>query len=227
MLKFLTKTIAIFTVLVLITSCGDKKPQSQFLNQKVTKNNLDSLAQLIINENKISREDIQLLTSAINRLGVNPDSIMGKSLAELIKIQDEFIRQQEFKQMKSIMAKAEILANHKIRYVGMKPLDTLGNSYDYLIFEVTNNSDKTIKNLIGQFRLTDANGTIIKAYPIELEKIMVSPNELKPGETRRFAYPFFHDKNNQRDQIVRSTPNLQVLWFPTILEYTDKKIVSE
>lgn len=227
MLKFLTKTIAILTVLVLITSCGDKKPQSQFLNQKVTKNNLDSLAQLIINENKISREDIQLLTSAINRLGVNPDSIMGKSLAELIKIQDEFIRQQEFKQMKSIMAKAEILANHKIRYVGIKPLDTLGNSYDYLIFEVTNNSDKTIKNLTGQFRFTDANGTIIKAYPIELEKIMVSPNELKPGETRRFAYPFFHDKNNQRDQIVRSTPNLQVLWFPTILEYTDKKIVSE
>lgn len=226
MYKLISKTLFIFALISIITACGDQKPKSQFLDEKVTKDNLYSLAQKISEENKMSREDIQLLTGAVNRLGLNVDSIVGKSIGELIKVQDEFIRQQEFKQMVSILAKAEIIANHTIKYIGLKPLDTLGNSYDYLVFDVTNNSEKSIKELTGQFRFLDANGTIIKAYPIELSKIITSPAELKPKETRRFVYPFFHDKNNQRDEIVRNTKGLQVVWFPTVMEYTDKTKIS-
>lgn len=226
MFKIISKTLLIFALVSLIASCGDQKPKSQFLEEKVTKDNLYSLAKKISDENKMSREDIQLLTGAVNRLGLNADTIVGKSISELIKMQDEFIRQQEFKQMVSILAKAEIIANHTIKYIGLKPLDTLGNSYDYIIFDVTNNSGKSIKELTGQFRFLDANGTIIKAYPIELSKIMTSPAELKSKETRRFVYPFFHDKNNQRDEIVRNTKGLQVVWFPTVMEYTDKTKIS-
>lgn len=224
--KLISKTLLIFAAISIITSCGDQKPKSQYLNEKITKNNLYDISQKISEENKMTREDIQLLTGAVNRLGVNADSIVGKSIGELINLQNDFLRQQEFKQMISILAKAEIIANHTIKYIGMKPLDTLGNSYDYLVFEITNNSEKSIKDLTGQFRFLDANGTIIKAYPIELAKVMTSPNELKPKETRRFVYPFFHDKSNQRDSIVRSTKGLQVVWFPAIMEYTDKTKIS-
>jgi len=224
--KSISRIVLIVVLVGLISSCGDQNPKSQYLSEKITKNNLYSLAQKIADENKMSREDIQLLTGAINRLGVNADSIVGKSVSDLINIQEEFLRQQDFKQMVSILAKAEIIANHTIKYIGMKPLDTLGNSYDYLIFDVTNNSDKSIKELIGQFRFLDANGTIIKAYPIELSKIMTVAPELKPKETRRFVYPFFHDKNNQRDEIVRNSKGLQVVWFPTVMEYTDKTKIS-
>lgn len=226
MYKFFSKALLIIVLVGLISSCGDRKPKSQYLNEKITKNNLYSLAQKIAEENKMTREDIQLLTGAVNRLGVNADSIVGKSVSELIKIQEEFLRTQDFKQMISILAKAEIIANHTIQYVGMKPLDTLGNSYDYLIFDVTNNSSKSIKELVGQFRFLDANGTIIKAYPIELSKVMTASPELKPNETRRFVYPFFHDKNNQRDEMVRANKGLQVVWFPTVMEYTDKTKIS-
>lgn len=226
MSKLISKALVIVFFIGLISSCGDRKPNSQYLNEKITKNNIYSLAQKIADENKMAREDIQLLTGAINRLGVNADSIVGKSVADLIKIQEEFLRQQDIKQMVSILAKAEIIANHTIKYIGLKPLDTLGNSYDYLIFDVTNNSDKSIKELVGQFRFLDANGTIIKAYPIDLSKVMTSAPELKPKETRRFVYPFFHDKNNQRDEIVRNSKGLQVVWFPTFMEYTDKTKIS-
>ncbi len=224
--KFISKTLLLFATVTILVSCGNQKPQSQYVEEKVTKDNLYSLAQKIADENKMSREDIQLLTGAVNRLGLNADSIVGKSIGQLIAMQEEFIRQQEFKQMTSILAKAEIIANHTIKYVGLKPLDTLGNSYDYLIFDITNNSAKSIKELTGQFRFLDANGTIIKAYPIELSKIMTAPSELKSKETRRFVYPFFHDKNNQRDEIVRNTKGLQVVWFPTVMEYTDKTKIS-
>ncbi len=227
MLNLISKTLVLFAVVSILASCGNQNPKSQYSEEKITKDNLYSLAQKISDENKMSREDIQLLTGAINRLGLNADTIIGKSIGELIAMQNDFIRQQEFKQMVSILAKAEIIANHTIKYIGIKPLDTLGNSYDYIIFDITNNSAKSIKELTGQFRFLDANGTIIKAYPIELSKIMTSPSELKTKETRRFVYPFFHDKNNQRDEIVRNTKGLQVVWFPSEMEYTDKtKITS-
>lgn len=226
MVNLISKTLALLIAVSIFVSCGNQTPKSQYLDEKVTKDNLYTLAQKISDENKMSREDIQLLTGAINRLGLNADSIVGKSIGELIAIQNDFIRQQEFKQMVSILAKAEIIANHTIKYIGLKPLDTLGNSYDYIIFDITNNSTKSIKELTGQFRFLDANGNIIKAYPIELSKIMTSPSELKSKETRRFVYPFFHDKNNQRDEIVRNTKGLQVVWFPSVMEYTDNTKIS-
>lgn len=226
MLNLISKTLVLFAVVSILASCGNQNPKSQYSEEKISKDNLYSLAQKISDENKMSREDIQLLTGVINRLGLNADTIIGKSIGELIAMQNDFIRQQEFKQMVSILAKAEIIANHTIKYIGIKPLDTLGNSYDYIIFDITNNSAKSIKELTGQFRFLDANGTIIKAYPIELSKIMTSPSELKTKETRRFVYPFFHDKNNQRDEIVRNTKGLQVVWFPSVMEYTDKTKIS-
>lgn len=226
MLNFISKTLVFFAVVSILASCGNQNPKSQYTEEKITKDNLYSLAKKISDENKMSREDIQLFTGAINRLGLNADTIIGKSIGELITMQNDFIRQQEFKQMVSILAKAEIIANLSIKYVGLKPLDTLGNSYDYIIFDITNNSAKSIKELTGQFRFLDANGTIIKAYPIELSKVMASPSELKSNETRRFVYPFFHDKNNQRDEVVRNSKGLQVVWHPTVMEYTDNTKIS-
>ncbi len=224
------KKLSLLAIIVvfagIFNSCDDSKTDSQYAEEKITKNNLYSLAQKLTEENKLSREDIQLFTGAINRLGLNADSIVGKTVAELISAQDEFAKQQEFKQMTSILAKAEIIVNHSIKYIGMKPLDTLEKSYDYLVFEITNKSDKEIANLMGQFRFLDANNNLIKAYPIELKQIIPANTTLKANETRRLVYPFFHDKNNQRDEIVRAGNGLQVVWFPTEMIYSDSTVIS-
>jgi len=97
---------------------------------------------------------------------------------------------------------------------------------DILVFEITNTSNKDIKDLEGQFRFFDMQNQLIKAYPIELAKVMTQVPVIKPGETRRFAYPFFHDSNNERDEKVRSGQDLQILWFPVSMTFSDSTKIS-
>jgi len=95
-----------------------------------------------------------------------------------------------------------------------------------LVFEVTNNSDKNIASVEGQLRFFNSSNQLVKAYPIELSKVMGNAEGLKPKETRRFVYPFFHDKANQRDEIIRNARDLQVLWFPMALTFTDSTKIN-
>lgn len=223
----ITKLLLLFFVVSFFWSCSNNEPKSSYLKEKLTKDNLYELAQNIKKEGSLSKDYTDLFVGAMNRLGLTPDSVIGKTVEQLIKEQESFLKMNSYNMLVSTFAKAEILMNHKIQYLGLKALDTNGKSFDYLVFEITNNSKKDIANIEGQLRFFNMQNQIIKAYPIEINKVL-DGKILKAGETRRFAYPFFHDKTNQRDEIIRTGKDLQVLWFPTTLVYNDStKITSD
>lgn len=224
MFRKVVLTLFVVSISLFVFACSDNK--SSFLDEKVTKDNLYDLAKKIMNENVMSKEDAALFNSAVNRLGLTPDSIVGKTVGELIKNEDDLAKKSVYDQMFSTLAKAEILMKHKIQYLGLKPFDTLDKSYDYLVFEVKNTSNKNITGLDGQLRFFNSANQIVKAYPIELSKVMPNAEGIKPNETRRFVYPFFHDKNNQRDEIIRNAKDLQVLWFPMSITFADKTTIN-
>lgn len=221
----ITKLLLFVLVSSLFWSCSNNEPKSSYLKEKLTKDNLYDIAQNIKKEGTLSRDYTELFVGAMNRLGLTPDSVLGKTVEQLIKEQENFLKTNSYNILVSTFAKAEILMNQKIQYLGLKALDTNDKSFDYLVFEVTNNSKKDIANLEGQLRFFNNQNQIIKAYPIELNKVL-DGKVLKTGETRRFAYPFFHDKTNQRDEIVRTGKDLQVLWFPTTLIYSDSTTIT-
>jgi hypothetical protein len=213
-------SVIVVAISLTVFACSDQK--SSFLEEKITKDNLSTIAKQIMDETVMSKEDAALFNSAVNRLGLTPDSILGKTVGELIANENSLAQKNVYDQMFATLTKAEILMKHKIKYLGLKAFDTLDKSYDYLVFEVTNTSDKNIASVDGQLRFFNSSSQLVKAYPIELSKVMPDANGLKPNETRRFVYPFFHDKTNQRDEIIRNAKDLQVLWFPMSLTFTDK-----
>jgi len=174
----------------------------------------------------LTRDQIDLFNSAINRYGLTPDSITGKTVGEIITKEEQNLWQNSAKQLVATLAKVQILSNHKIKYLGLQPQDKDTVKLDILVFEITNTSNKDIKDLEGQFRFFDMQNQLIKAYPIELAKVMTQVPVIKPGETRRFAYPFFHDSNNERDEKVRSGQDLQILWFPVSMTFSDSTKIS-
>jgi hypothetical protein len=217
-------TVIVTAISLFVFACSDQK--SSFLDEKITKDNLNSIAKQIMDEKLMSKEDASLFNSAVNRLGLTPDSILGKTVGELIANEDALAQKSVYDQMYATLTKAEILMKHKIKYLGLKPFDTLDKSYDYLVFEVTNTSDKNIATVDGQLRFFNSSSQLVKAYPIELSKVMPNADGLKPNETRRFVYPFFHDKANQRDEIIRNAKDLQVLWFPMSISFTDSTKIN-
>jgi hypothetical protein len=225
MFKKIIGSVFFLAMLTLMWSCSGSHPKSSYLQEKITKENLYDLANKIKQENKMTKEDAELFVGAINRLGLQSDSIVGKTVEQLIKEQDNFIRLSSYNLMISTFAKAEMLMEHKIKYLGLKPMDTLGKSYDYLVFEIKNEGNKNITDITGQLRFFTNANQIVKAYPIELNKVL-DGNVIKPNETRRFVYPFFHDKDNQRDELIRSGKDLQVLWFPVSMTFSDSSKIS-
>ncbi|OGU55824.1 MAG: hypothetical protein A2X64_11320 [Ignavibacteria bacterium GWF2_33_9] len=224
MFKKLTLALVTIAFAVMANSCQD--PKSSFLETKLEKDNLNTVAKQIMDENVMSREDAILFNSAVNRLGQTPDSILGKTVGQLINEEADLAKLNIYTQMYGTLSKAEILMKHKMKYLGLKPMDTLEQSYDYIVFEVDNTSDKSIADLQGQLRFFNAANQLVKAYPIELSKVMGNPEGIKPKETRRFAYPYFHQKDNQRDEIIRNSKDLRVVWFPMSIAFTDKTEIN-
>ncbi|HPD33139.1 MAG TPA: hypothetical protein PKV40_02190 [Candidatus Kapabacteria bacterium] len=208
-----------------ISSCS-KEGNSPVLQEKLTKENLYQIAQNIYNEKKLTRDQIDLFNSAINRYGLTPDSIIGKTVGELITKEEQNLWQNSAKQLVATLAKVQILSDHKIKYLGLQPQDKDTLKLDIIVFEITNTSNKDIQDLEGQFRFFDMQNQLIKAYPIQLSKVMTQVPVIKPGETRRFAYPFFHDSNNERDEKVRAGKDLQILWFPVSMTFSDSTKIN-
>ena len=223
------KKFAIITFLAIslfgIISCSNEGG-SPVLQEKITKENLYQIAQNIYNEKTLTREQVDLFNSAINRYGLTPDSVVGKTVQELISKEEQALWQNSGKQLVATLAKVQILSDHKIKYLGLQPQDKDTTKLDILVFEITNASNKNITDLEGQFRFFDMQNQLIKAYPIKLEKVMTQSPVIKPGETRRFAYPFFHDSNNERDEKIRAGKDLQILWFPVSMTFSDSTTIS-
>jgi hypothetical protein len=225
MFKKLTIILSIAIAITGLYSCSNEE-KSSLLQEKITKENLYQIAQKIYNEKKMPREQIDLFNSAINRNGLTPDSIIGKTVEELIAKEEQTLWQNSARQMVATLAKVQILSDHKIKYLGLQPQDQDTNKLDILVFEITNTSSKDISNINGQFRFFDNQNQLVKAYPVQLAKVMTKTPVIKPGETRRFAYPFFHDPNNERDEKVRLGKDLQILWFPIDLTFSDSTKIN-
>lgn len=223
------KKFAIITFITItfigIISCSNNG-NSPVLEEKITKENLYQIAQNIYNEKKLTREQVDLFNSAINRYGLTPDSIVGKTVGELISKEEQTLWQNSGKQLVATLAKVQILSDHKIKYLGLQPQDKDTTKLDILVFEITNSTNKNITDLEGQFRFFDMQNQLVKAYPIKLEKVLTQVRIIKPGETRRFAYPFFHDSNNERDEKIRTGKDLQILWFPVSMTFSDSTKIS-
>lgn len=210
--------IAIFLLLtsLVISACTKGEfSNSTTMQEQITLHNLGDISQKVKNEPSFTKEEIELFANGLVRLAANKDSVVGKTVLDIIKSQKQFVRSRSLSFCENTISRVDLALNHKFHYVGFQPRDEGKQSVDVIVFEITNTSDKDIREVEGALQFYTQNNQLVKVYNLKFNK------PLKPGETQRFGNPFTHNPESQRDQVIRSSKDLKAVWNPTLIEFAD------
>ncbi len=219
--------ILLFSVAIAIIFIGcQTEKKSPILDEVITKDNISKLTGKISSDKTFSREEIDLFATSLARMVINKDTVIGKTIAQIMDKERELMRNNSMTNLSSSLARFEILQNHQFKYIGLIPKDDAQEPMDIIVYEMTNTSDKEIRNIAGslQFR-NPLNQAVIKLYNLNTADLL-KDQTIKPKETKKFAYPFRHDNANVRDSIMRISKNLHALWTPSTIEYSDGTVIK-
>lgn len=211
--------ICIFFSFILI-NCSNDKSRSKLLNQVITRDNITSLTEQLISENTLSKEEIDLIAMGITRLTLlNQDTLIGKTLADVMKIQREAELESSIAGLKLASTKSEIVLSHKFEMLQFFKNDSGDYKTNLITFKVTNLSDNNIKNLQGYLNIMNQQNKIIKKFPINIKK------ELEAHQSYTLTTPpYIHDDNNENDRELRIEGNiLKPAWQPILVEFSNGK----
>lgn len=209
-------SIAVIALSFIMVSCD--KPEtsnSPILQETFTLNNINDIITKVKADTEIKKEEMDLLSNGLVRLAATKDSIIGKTVLDIINMQKDFIRKQSVLFFERTASRVGMAMNHKFHYVGLQPRDADKQMFDIIVFEMTNTSDKEIKTIHGSLQFFTQDNQIVKIYNLKTDQA------IKPGEMKRMGNPFIHDPNSQRDQIIRNAKNLKALWNVTLIEFVD------
>ena len=210
----------ILFIIILLSSCSDKN-KSGIKGEIITKDNLVEISQKMKNENSITIEDLDLYTKGLSRYGSNFDSLVGKTVSQVIESERDFIKNYQINTLLAQSNNLEIHMNLYFKYIGVQKEDTDTMKMNILHFEIKNKSNQVINKIEGELEFFDNQNQIVKRFPILVEL------ELTPGNEQRFTQVYKHIPENPRDTTIRSPfVQLTALWKPSLLEFKNgKKLV--
>lgn len=223
---FIYTPILIIISSLLFLGCGkSSKSDSAALNKKITLHNIEEITKEIIEDKNISSSDIELFINSITRLGATQDSILGKTAKELIDSQEDFLRDRDNEILSNTSTRINLFLQHLFKYEGITINDQdKNNRLNNIIFTIANTSDKPIKKIEGLLSFYSKDGQLIKIYSLS------TATEIKPDKSKpaRFSMPFKHDITSERDNIIRTSRDLNAVWTPTLLVFSDgEKIIDK
>lgn len=212
---------------ICFTSCNrNGLSDSDVLKEVVREDNLISISEKVAKDQYITAEEIDLFTAAVNRLSDTKDSLIGKSVEQLIEGQKDFKKVQSLSSMQTSLAKAQMFMAHKLTFAGIMTDDKQPDQkLDFIVYDVQNTTKKEIADVQGTLQFYNKMNQIIKIYPL-LSKQVMGGKTIKPGETMRVAFPFFHSDTNARDQAMRSNDPKIAVWQPTMIQFKDSSKFS-
>jgi len=208
---------------ILFASCSQQeKLDSKIYDQKFTKENVQDLLTQVSNDKSISREKMDVLTAGITRLSsMKRDTILGKSLLEIINLEEEFLKQRSIATLNTQGVKVNLVLNHEFKFAGLVARDTLDKSYNLIVIDITNSGKEEMSNMQGNLQFFDPNGQVVKSYPITIKNAL-NGEKIAAGATKRVVIPYTHDKNNIRDEMMRNDiKNMRAVWVATMIEWAN------
>lgn len=217
------KNIKIIYVLVgffIISSVwGCNKNESKLLDQTITKKNLPEIVNSLKNENLMTPDDIAIFSNAIGRLSnISIDTLVGKSVQQVIDMQKEFAKQNNFRQLSITAARVAMNMNYEIKYLGLQTVkDTIkGHEGNTILYEIKNAYGHPIKKLAGYLQFFSQDNVLIKQFELD------NPQQIPSKGSLQFYKVFNHDPKQVRDSLVRFHSNEMIVrWQPEFLEFTD------
>lgn len=192
----------------------------EFFKDTVT---FDLLANLktVLDENAadLTLEDVNYLNGAIRFYSPIKDSLVGKTIQELIDGQKQRILSTNINLAQATAFST--LFTQSIKF-NIKDIQSLKqeNGQELLVptYQFQNISGKDIKKLSGVVDYYNGE-QLIKRFTIEIDKLIPADKTLNQ------PYPYNFDAKNQRDVFVKDNfAKLRKVWIPTVIEFADGKV---
>ncbi len=226
MLKYFknAKAVSIFLIVAGLSSCNQSAPKSPVLKEVFTENNITEIAKKVEHDDVITLRELTLLNQGIARLSGVKDSIVGKTVGDVITSQESLSRQVTINGLKNTAIKTEVNLTHDFKF---EKLDFSDNpeekSYaNVLTFTIKNTSTQAITNLQGYINAVDPQNRVVKRFPINIKK------PIEPGTNQQIISPGYkHDINNQNDVFMRNNlQKLRAIWQPLLVTLADGKTID-
>lgn len=215
--------LVISTLLILsLISCSQEK-KSKLLSTKITDSNLIELTQKMENDKDLSINDLKDFKSGFQILGQVKDSLIGKTVGDIIDYSRNIKLTKEANEIKNIANVAMMNYSLTVQAKSINPSDNQTNMFNIASYSIENKTDKEIVEINGFINLntTDKN-ELVKRLPLNLNAKNLQGKTFKAGTTEQINYPYNHDPKNQRDNYIRQAPNnLRAFWFPEKIVFSD------
>lgn len=176
--------------------------------------------------NKVSYEDIELLTQYIALSKIAGNDLEGKTYEDILgKIKG--IREANTDQNEKVQLERDAMRERMSAYlrVNLSGKDfSKVDSKDHFIYTVTfqNLTAKPIKMVVGSISLNDLLDREIKNIQIVLDE------QLRPNTGLKKTYPVMYDPDNENDKRIRSNElvNLRIVWNPVKIIFEDGTVAD-
>ncbi|MFN3195025.1 MAG: hypothetical protein ACE364_03645 [Chlorobiota bacterium] len=219
-MRSISITLIAIALLGLASCQQQSKKTPSFFKDTV---NFDLLADMknILDDNSkdLTLEDVNYLNAAIRYYSPIKDSLLGKTVGELIEGQKErtlktninLVQATAFSTLFTQSIKFNIKDFQAVEQENGKPLNVP-------TYQFQNISGKEIVKLQGVVDYYNGDN-LIKRFTVEVDKAIPAEKTLNQ------PYPYNHDVENKRDVFVRNNFNkLRKVWIPTVIEFADGKV---
>ncbi|HUS03534.1 MAG TPA: hypothetical protein VMY77_17460 [Chitinophagaceae bacterium] len=176
--------------------------------------------------NKVSYEDVELLTQYITLSKIAGNDLEGNTYEEILgKIKD--IRNANTNMNEKVQMERDALREKMSPYLSVtlsgKNFSKV-NNIDHLVYTVTfqNLSAKSIKMVVGSISLNDLIDREIKIIDVVLDE------QLRYNATLKKTFTVVYDHNSENDKQIRSKEliDLRIIWNPVKIIFEDGTVAE-
>lgn len=193
-------------------ACNKSDRSAAIYSEKYTINNFREIANKIKSSDDMPSEDMNYLTNALKRLSFSPDSVVGKTVKELIEIEMKYVKYITRKAVSDISDISILRLNTKNVFLGVLPsANKAGEQINNLYFEFDNKYNKPIKSIAGEIVFFYRKDTL--SNPVQLDAMPFNfTNEIAPNKKDTLIFYQKHIDGDKISNIIRNeTPKLSGL----------------
>ena len=202
-------------LLILVSACDTR--ESGIYKEKFTRNNFREIAEKFSGDKTVPTEDIVMLTNSLKRLSAYKDSIIGKTVGELIKNEERYVRNYSKNQLSATSDVATVRVCSQSKFIGILPdKNPAGQDINNLYFSFSNNLTKSLEAFSGElvFYYRDTP----KAQPVLLKSLPFNfTNSLSAGANDTLIFYEAYSENDNLAVLLR-TQTAKISGYMNILQ---------
>jgi len=221
LIKFSLLCILIVFSLLVFSCQENKENKPQFYNEKFNKDNISGLVEKLKSSKQVTLEDIDFLNNALNRYTSKTDSLLGKSIQDLIKEEKDRFMLASANNVFVSATRTQIHLNLGLEVNDFEVKQEGSIRYNTPTYVFTNKSQKDIISIRGHLDAMVDNKTVVKRMNIEMNQVV------KAGEKLTFKYKYELNPENERDTYLSEHfDELAKVWYPISIKFGDGTAVD-